>query len=742
MISHARLNYPLLICFVASSLLGITPLQAEELPVAKITFDEHVQPILRQKCGGCHNPDKRSGDLDMTTYSNLMQGGGSGAVIEPGGSTASYLYRLVTHEEEPTMPPESPRIADAMIDVLRDWIDGGALENASSKATVPRRKSKTLAPAQAGERPEQVAMPGRLSLEPVHHASRNGAVSEICTSPWAPLAAVAGYKQVVLYQTDTVRILGVLPFPEGVPHDLKFSGDGSLLLAGGGQGAALGRVVVWDVRTGERIWEIGDELDEVLAADIRGDFGEVSLGSPQRVVRTYSTETGELIREYRKHTDWITALAYSPDGVLLATADRSGGLVVWEAHTGREYLTLGGHGGAINSLSWRTDSNAHATCSEDGLVRIWEMENGRQITQISAHGGGTSDVEFARDGRLVSAGRDRVVKLWQPDGTHAADYQGLSELALAVSICDETNRVIGADWNGQIRVWNVADGSEIGQLQANPPTLAMRARQADALAAQQAQVHVAAMAKHSQATGRLQTVTAAAQEIEANAAALTKQLAATQVTISQLRQEIDAATVAKATADSTIATLSAVLPELEKSVTAARAAVGAAPDDADLAKVAGELEDIVKDRQGRLAAAQSVQGIKPGTLQSLMDVEVEMQQNTANLATAQARHNELMAEVATSTQEVEQTATEVVASQQALEPLQAAVARWRGEIEFVNRLVEVRQRRQSVEESVYEQELRLSELRNEVQQAEQEAKTRKTALEAVEQELSELQGIE
>ena len=58
----------------------MTQAQEKKKP-PKITYDEHVLPILKQKCFSCHNPDKASGDLDMTNYTNLMQGSGSGAII-------------------------------------------------------------------------------------------------------------------------------------------------------------------------------------------------------------------------------------------------------------------------------------------------------------------------------------------------------------------------------------------------------------------------------------------------------------------------------------------------------------------------------------------------------------------------------------------------------------------------------------------------------------------------------------
>ena len=117
----------------------------EEKAPPKITYDDHVKPILQQKCFSCHNPDKKSGDLDLTTYTNLMLGGASGAVIEPGDSTASYLYELVTHESEPAMPPESPKIADEMIETMRKWIDDGVLENSGSEAKTGQKKKFDLA---------------------------------------------------------------------------------------------------------------------------------------------------------------------------------------------------------------------------------------------------------------------------------------------------------------------------------------------------------------------------------------------------------------------------------------------------------------------------------------------------------------------------------------------------------------------------------------------------------------------
>src|SRR6266542_2315413 len=445
---------------------------ADPKKAPKVTYDEHVLPILRDKCIGCHNQDKKRGGLVLSNYTTAMQGGSSGAAIKPGDPENSLLFKAVSHKTEPFMPPNSPRIPDAMLSVIEKWIAGGALENSGSK-TIVTGKPKTdigLTSVIRGKPEGPPPMPPTtLQLEPVVRTKEANALTALASNPWSPLVAIGGQKQVLLYHSDTLDLLGVLPFPEGVPHVLKFSRTGALLLAGGGREGKSGRVVVWSVRTGERVIEVGDESDVVLAADISPDQTQIALGGPSKMIRLYSTKDGKLLHEVKKHTDWVTALEYSPDGVLLATGDRNGGLFVWEAFTAREYFSLRGHTAMITEVSWRDDSNVLASASEDTTVRLWEMENGGQVRTWGAHGGGTLAVRYARDGRLVSAGRDKTTKVWDGNGGQQRVFEAFPDLALRATFTHDGARVVAGDWSGQIRVLNGADGKQVGTLSPNPP---------------------------------------------------------------------------------------------------------------------------------------------------------------------------------------------------------------------------------------------------------------------------------
>ncbi|NDB75565.1 MAG: hypothetical protein EB141_07970, partial [Verrucomicrobia bacterium] len=228
----------------------------------KVTFDEHILPLFKNQCLKCHNPEKPKADLDLSTFSATMKGGSSGLIVTGGDPDGSSLYKVVTHSAEPTMPPKS-KLADKEIELIKKWIAGGVLENSGSKAIVSNRPKVdlSLTAASFGKPEGAPPMPGDLLLEPVLRTIRTSASTALATSPWAPLVALGGQKQVFLYNTDTLQLAGVFPFPEGYPHDVKFSRNGKLLLAGGGRGANKGVVAVWDIVTGERIITAGDELD-------------------------------------------------------------------------------------------------------------------------------------------------------------------------------------------------------------------------------------------------------------------------------------------------------------------------------------------------------------------------------------------------------------------------------------------------------------------------------------------------
>ncbi|MFM7209825.1 MAG: c-type cytochrome domain-containing protein, partial [Verrucomicrobiota bacterium] len=235
----------------------------------KLTYDDHIRPLLENKCFSCHNPDKKKGGLEMTSYAGLIDGGSGGSVIDPGNPSASRLWTCSAKKEEPFMPPEGAPLDAKDLATLAKWIEGGALQSKNSVARKSNRPKVELAVTGSAGKPEgPAARPEHVLLEPVVVTPRTTAVVAMAASPWTSLLAVAAQKQILLYDTESRELAGVLPYPEGYARSLKFSANGSLLILGGGRGGKLGHAVVWDVRTGRRIAEVGKEFDQLMSADI------------------------------------------------------------------------------------------------------------------------------------------------------------------------------------------------------------------------------------------------------------------------------------------------------------------------------------------------------------------------------------------------------------------------------------------------------------------------------------------
>jgi WD40 repeat protein len=315
-------------------------------------------------------------------------------------------------------------------------------------------------------------MPANLPAVTLPTPSRPHAVTALASSPWAPLLAVAGHERVLLYNSDSLKLIGTLAFPERIPHVLKFSRNGKWLVAAGGRGASAGKVVIWDIVTGKRVTEIGDEADSVLAADVSPNHKFVALGGPGKLVKIYDTATGELKHKIKKHTDWVTALEFSPDGKLLASGDRNGGAFVWEAETGGIVFTLGDHKDAVTEVSWRADSEMLATASEDGKVILWYADDGFPTRNFNAQpdtrGGrkvpGVLSVSYARNGTLLTCGRDNTARLWAANGNPIAKLEGFTDLPTKATFSHDGARVFVGDFTGKVRVWKVGETKPLGEL--------------------------------------------------------------------------------------------------------------------------------------------------------------------------------------------------------------------------------------------------------------------------------------
>jgi len=566
----------------------------------KVTYDDHVLAVFQQTCLNCHNPDKAKGGLDLSTFTGAMKGGSGGKIAET-GDTSSKLLAVVMQTSEPKMPPEGEKLGGGQIELLKAWIEGGLLENKNSSARKPAKpKFDTSIASSADQKPDgPPPMPQDVLLEPPVLAPRASSVNAMASSPWAPLLAVTGQKQVLLFDTNSLELTGVLPFPEGDPVSLAFTPNARYIIVGGGVAGKSGVTVTFDVVTGERMLVAGKEFDSVLAADLKPDLSMVATGSPSRLIKVWKAEDGSQALSIKKHTDWVTAVDFSPDGILLATGDRNGGVWVWEADSGNEYQTLRAHQAGITAVAFRADSNLLATASEDGSVRFWEMSGGTEVKKIDAHPGGVLAFAWARDGSFITSGRDRAVRLWKADFNLLREHKDQADLPVAVAFDSDGKRAFAADYRGQIAVWDIASGNPAGSFDSNPPSLEQR------LVSVREEI-------------RKGPETVAAAEAGANTAKqqleeIRKRLVDTEAAVNQSKEAHAASTKLKQETEQRLAAVSQQLPPKKEQAAQARGKMDAVNKEAEAKRA------IIAAVDQKIAAANQENDAAAGELKRLED---------------------------------------------------------------------------------------------------------------------------
>jgi uncharacterized membrane protein len=87
-----------------------------------------VGPMLQARCTSCHNEDKREGDLDLSSYESLMEGGENGSVVVSGRPDFSEIFNRITlpSSDDSFMPAEGKTpLTEAEVEIIEWWIAAG-----------------------------------------------------------------------------------------------------------------------------------------------------------------------------------------------------------------------------------------------------------------------------------------------------------------------------------------------------------------------------------------------------------------------------------------------------------------------------------------------------------------------------------------------------------------------------------------------------------------------------------------
>jgi len=196
------------------------------------------------------------------------------------------------------------------------------------------------------------------------------------------------------------------------------SADGQKIASAGDDGI----VKVWDLNSGKVLLTLGKGLQGADAVAFSPDgrllAAAVTAGGRRgNAVQVWDLANGQLVQDMREHTQLITDLAFSPDGNRIASVGNDNTLRIWNVRYGTLETTQKETKNNLLALAYSPDGkNIVATENWDGKIQMWDAVNVRLIRSIQGHADWVLCVAYSPDGKeFVTGSRDGSVYVWDAE---------------------------------------------------------------------------------------------------------------------------------------------------------------------------------------------------------------------------------------------------------------------------------------------------------------------------------------
>ena len=157
-------------------------------------------------------------------------------------------------------------------------------------------------------------------------------MSALAFAPDGKMLAVGGYQEVLLWDLAGAKLakrIGVGQISDFV-HAVALGHDGPWLAVAEGTPYGPGTVKVFDVNSGQPVLAFPEPQDAVFAVAFSPDGTLLAAGGVDHIARVWNVDEQKLVGELKGHSDWVLDVRFSADGKFLVTSSADRTARVWE----------------------------------------------------------------------------------------------------------------------------------------------------------------------------------------------------------------------------------------------------------------------------------------------------------------------------------------------------------------------------------------------------------------------------